>query len=207
VTDPYFNDRMVLRMRLFWTVATRRQLERWEPLVAASVRDSWEGRETDGADVWRAAVEHHFALVAARNLLRALELDPPSTVSVDPTLRDEVTEARDLHEHWPENMPVFNVRPRPTQPRYPSGQRFAARNPEHGPYSWLSWGNKTGGRLSPNVTAPALHQLLDDVEAEVLAEDPAFSAYVPPRAPSPWHEENGEWWPKADDSSAGRAAK
>jgi len=43
-----------------------------------------------------------------------------------------------------------------------------------------------------------VHELLDAVEAEVLANDPALVRLVPPRAPSPWLHEGGEWWPKAD---------
>ncbi len=196
----YFDDRMANRQRLLWAVATRRQLERWEPLVAADVRAGFTRSQLDGADVWAAAMEHHFALVAARNLMRALDLAPASSVSVDPTVRAELIEGRDLNEHWTENMPVFNVTPRVAQPKYPSGQNFAARNARKGPYDWLAWGNTTGALLMPNVSAPALHELLDAVEAEVIANDSSLARFVPPRAPSPWLHENGEWWPKPDDN-------
>lgn len=195
VTD-YFDDTMVNRQRLLWTVATRRQLDRWEPMVAAWVLASFGGASFGDADIWSAEIEHHFTLIAARNLMRALELPPPSSVPVDTTLQSELIEGRDLNEHWPENMPVFNVKPRTTQPEYRSGKEFAKRNPESGPYDWLIWGNKTGARLLPNVTAPALHKVLDALEAELLATDAALKRFVPPRAPSPWHYENGEWWPK-----------
>jgi hypothetical protein len=196
VADDYFNDTMLNRQRLLWTVATRRQLERWEPMVAAWVLESLGGPPFSGADIWAAEIEHHFTLIAARNLMRALELSPPSSVPVDATLRSELIEGRDLNEHWPDNMPVFNITPRPAQPKYRSGKDFAKRNPKSGPYDWLSWSNKTGARLLPNVTAQALHEVLEAVEAEVLAADATLSEYVPPPAPSPWHYENCEWWPK-----------
>jgi hypothetical protein len=195
VSNDYFDALMVNRQRLLWAIATRRQLERWEPLVAAAVRRSFERRQLDDADIWLAEIEHHFALVAARNLFHALDLPPAASVPVDPTLRSELTEGRDLHEHWRENLPVFNVTPRVAQPRYPSGKTFAARNPDRGPYSWLAWAGQTGARLLPNVSAPALHQLLDAVEAEVLSKDAALSRFVPPREPSPWLHQDGEWWP------------
>jgi hypothetical protein len=133
--------------------------------------------------------------------MRAVDLSPPMAVSIDKTLRKELIEGRNLNEHWLENMPIFNTTPRPKlSKRHRSGKEFAKRNPKSGPYDWLSWSNKTGARLLPNVTAPALHDLLDAVEAEVLANDAALSEFVPPRAPSSWHHENGEWWPKpADD--------
>jgi hypothetical protein len=134
VPDDYFDATMVNRQRLLWAIATRRQLERWEPIVAALVRDGFASRPLAGADVWSAEVERHFALVAARNLFRALDLPPRTNVTVDSTLRSELIEGRDLQEHWTENMPVFNVTPRPTQPKYPTGKAFADRNPRSDPY-------------------------------------------------------------------------
>jgi hypothetical protein len=186
---------------LIWTIATRGQLERWESLVAAWVRDGLARRQTEGAVIWTAATEHHFALIAARNLLRALDLDPATSVPVDATLRNELIEGRDLNEHWPENLPVFNVTPRVEQPPRRSGKSFAARNPTVGPYSWLSWKGKTGPLLLPNVTAFAVHELLDAVEGDVLAKRPDLRSFVPPRAPSPWIFERGNWWPKPAENA------
>jgi len=199
VADDYFDGEMLNRQRLFWVVATRRQLERWEPLVASVIRlNLLDSLVPDCVTVWTAQMEHHFALIAARNLLKALDLDPPMKVSVDPTLRSELIEGRDLHEHWVENMPIFNVTPRPARPKYRSGKDFAQRHPDKGPYWWLDWSNKTGARLMPNVPAPVLHALLDEIEAEVLNDDPDLQRCLPPRAPSPWIYENGEWWPKPE---------
>jgi hypothetical protein len=198
--DDYFSGTMVLRQRLFWTVATRRQLERWESILAPYLRDRFRGQKPEKLVVWSAEIEHHFALIAARNLLRALDLDPPSNVSIDPTLRAELIEGRDLNEHWTDNMPVFNVTPRRVQPRRRSGRNFAERNPRRGPYWWLGWSSKTGARLLPHVTAPALHEVLDGVEAEVLAERQELRKYLVPRAPSPWIQVDGEWWPGPAES-------
>jgi hypothetical protein len=198
MATDYFDKRTLNRQRLFWALATREQLARWEPLVASSLLQQLQ-ENSDGLDdteIWLAQMEHHFVLVAARNLVQALELAPASRVVINPTMRAELIEGRDLLEHWSENMPIFNVTPRPAQPRYRSGKDFAARNPRHRPYWWLGWSNKTGARLMPHVHAPALHDLLDAVEKEVLADDESLKRFVPPRAPSPWVRENGEWWPK-----------
>jgi hypothetical protein len=192
----YFDVLMLNRQRLLWTIATRKQLERWEPIVAAGVQSGSARGELEPADIWSAEIERHFVLVAARNLLRALDLEPPSSVAINPVVRAELKEGRDLVEHWPDNLPVFNVHPRREEPLRRSGKDFAERNPRHGPYNWLSWSNVTGARVLPNVSAPALRELLDAVQAEVLASDPELARFVPPRAPSPWHHENGEWWPK-----------
>ena len=116
VRDDYFDERGVNRQRLLWAIATRRQLERWEPLVAATLRDSFAHRERSSERIWAAAIEHHFALIAAHHLLVALDLPPASGASVDPIVRAEITEGRHLHEHWPDNMPVFNRRAA-TEPR------------------------------------------------------------------------------------------
>jgi hypothetical protein len=95
----YFDKRMVNRQRLFWVAATRRQLERWEPLVASVIRlNSIDSLVPDCVTVWMGQMEHHFALISARNLIRAVELQPPMTVSVDPLLRAELIEGRDLHD-------------------------------------------------------------------------------------------------------------
>jgi hypothetical protein len=94
--------------------------------------------------------------------------------------------------------PSLNVSPRPTKPPHRSGREFAKRNLDRGPYFWLSWNSKEGALIQPHVTAPAVHQLLDSVEADVLSKDASLSAYVLPRPPSPWINEKGEWWPRPD---------
>jgi hypothetical protein len=164
-TDDYFDPKMVNRSRLLWTVATRTQLERWEPFVVRHVYTVQGVHLLENADYWAAEREHHFALVAARNLIHALDLEPASRVAVDPTIRAELIEGRDLLEHWVENLPVFNVWPRPRDPKRRSGRDFAMRNPREGPYWWLSWNSKHGPMLMPNVSAPAVHEILDAVEA------------------------------------------
>jgi hypothetical protein len=188
----------VNRQRLLWAVATRKQLERWEPLVAAFLRDSLERRPSDAVLVWSAEIEHHFGLVAAHHLLVAIDLPPASGVPIDPTIRAELTEGRHLHEHWPDNMPVFKVVPPPAQPPRQSGRSFAARNPGESPYWWLGFDSKKGAMFMPQAPAQELHRLLDSVETEVLASDAALAEYVPPRAPSQWMLHDGEWWPKPD---------
>jgi hypothetical protein len=93
----------------------------------------WSGRQLDGAQVSAAAAEHHFALVAARHLFQALDL-APAGVSAERTMRAELIEGRNLHEHCFENLPVFNVTPRTAQPPRRSRKDFAARNPGRAPY-------------------------------------------------------------------------
>lgn len=200
----YWQESGVNRARLLWTVAARRQLELWEPLVARHLRDRLAKRTPNETDIWLAQIEHHFALIAAGNLLQALALPLATSVSVDQILRAELKEGRDLHEHWPENMPVFNVTPRVAEPERYSGKRFAARNPDRSPYWWLRWSAKVGALLLPHVSASAVHELLDAVEVEVLASDPNLSRFIPPRAPSPWIRADDEWWPSPDEDVSAR---
>lgn len=198
LVDDYFSHVSLNRQLLVWAVAARRQLERWEPLVAANVRAGWGGGPgLPSADIWQAQIEHHFTVVAARNLLHAIDLANTYGITVTPELRQEVIEGRDLLEHWKENMAIFNTTPRPAEPKYTSGKRFAARHPRHSPYSWLSWTNKRGAILLPDVTARDLHELIDRVEAIVLGKDPELARFVPPRSESPWIESEGECWPSA----------
>jgi hypothetical protein len=39
---------------------------------------------------------------------------------MDQVLRQEIIEVRGLNEHWQENVQVFNVRPRPSEPKHRS---------------------------------------------------------------------------------------
>lgn len=196
VADDYFSGLAVTRQRLLWTVATRQQLGRWEPLVAEFARGLWgQGPGLRDGAIWQAAIEHHFALIAARNLIRAVDLPDGDRIPIDPALRAELVEGRDLHEHWDDNMPVFNITPRPRQPTHRSGKDFAARNPRSGPYDWLRWSSKTGPMLLPNVSAADLHELLDRVEASAVASDPPLGRFIPPRLPSSWTTGPYGRWP------------
>jgi hypothetical protein len=199
VPSDYFDATMLHRQRLLWAIAARRQLDRWESILAARARVRLAGGPPEDATIWEAESEHHFALIAAHHLLTALDLPPSSHVPVDQTLRDELTEGRHLHEHWTDNMLVFNRRDRRREiieePPHPSGKSFNKRNPKSGPYTWLSWNNKAGPMLLPNVPASELRTLLDAVEAEALAGNADLSRFVPPPTPSAWLQHEGEWWP------------
>jgi hypothetical protein len=96
-----------------------------------------------------------------------------------------------------ENMPVFRVHPRKTQPKYRSGKEFAARCPTRGPYWWLG---------SPKSAPPMLVSTLEHsgdgplndpigqsesrLDLYVVADDAATwiveqGAFVPPDAVPP----------------------
>src|SRR6266540_912037 len=109
------------RQLLIWALATRLQLERWEPLVAARLNADSGGPPFPAALIWQAATEHHFLLIAAHHLVRTID-HAGSGIRIDRTIHDELIEGRDLHEHWRENMPVFMVKPRQTEPSHKSGK-------------------------------------------------------------------------------------
>jgi hypothetical protein len=196
--DDYFSGAGGYRQVLVWTVATRVQLERWEPLVAAHVKkDLVKETEFPSVGYWQMHYEWHFCLIAARNLIGALDLlDSP--IAFEQIVRDEIIETRDLNEHWKENMPVFNTRPRTLQPARKTGKSFAARNPNNGPYGWFNWNSRFGALLTPNVPAPRLRQLLEQVLARMLADRPELAAYIPAPAASPWIDDPDVhgWWPR-----------
>lgn len=203
--DPeYFDPLMARRQALFWVVATRRQLDRWEPLVAEFIRHLFSKEKPPGQLVWEAEAERHLALVAARNLVRAVNSLPSPAATLSPDLATALTNVRDLAEHWDENMPVFNVRTwrgreRLTEPRFPSGKKFAAAHPEESPYSQSDWNGKDGPLLAPELPAAMLRHALDDVQRQVLEADPDLARFVPEAVPTPWlGEEAGEdrWWPR-----------
>jgi hypothetical protein len=201
------------RQPLVWAAAVRRQLERWEPLVARHALSLVQKYlnpppehpvSIDVLQMWEGEGEHHFLLVAAGQLLKGLAMldDPPV---IDQIVASELREARDLNEHWEDNMPVFNVGPtRPKEPARSSSKRFAERNLRHGPYSWWSWDGQRGPLVTPNVTATQVHEL---VEIAITACSSAISerpVTIPEAAPRPWHvptKAGDWWWPKLDDGT------
>jgi hypothetical protein len=148
-------------------------------------------------DYWQGELERHMLLIAARNLVKAIELlDCPPVV--DPVVRAELIETRDLLEHWTENMPVFNVTPRPRQPGYRSGKDFAGRNAEHGPYCWWSWNALRGPLVTPNVSGEQLRLFVDDTVEAALTVRPDMAEYVLPSPPSCFRKPKAPddwWWP------------
>ena len=201
MNDETFDRRGIDRQLLIWALATRRQLERWEPLVAANLRAQSSGPPFSDVLIWQAATEHHFLLIAARRLITAIEMS--KGIPIDRTIREELKEGRDLHEHWKDNAPVFMVTPRRAEPPRKSGKSFAARNPKRGPYWWLGWNNQDGPMILPNVPAHAVHELVDRVEAAVIKREPSFARFPTPQ-PSPWlGEQYGKdlWWPALEGNS------
>jgi hypothetical protein len=194
--DPYFDAVMVNRQVLSWALATRLPPDRWEPLVAENARNLIEGIDSAGSLIWQAQFEHHFCLVAASHLLTSLALGR-APVAVDPRLRAEIRQGRDLHEHWKENMPVFNVTPRRREPKHPTGQQFAAANPDRSPYFWLRWDNEVGPKLMPNVPSTNVRTLVDGAESHVLRVAPEMATFLLPRPESSWIDSPSHgWWPR-----------
>lgn len=193
----YFGDGLGQRRQvLLWAVAARRQMDRWEPLVARHLWSTYDQGEPMPPDqIWMGEVEHHFAVVAFDHMLEALKIWP-TPVEIPYLIAREVAEVRDLLEHWQDNMPVFNVRPRRQDAPRRSGKSFAARNPKMTPYDWFAWNSRRGAKLTANVSAPEARDAIRAVEAAVLAEDADLARFIPPDAPSPWFvSESGDWWP------------
>lgn len=196
--DPYFNALMLSRQVMSWSVATRLQLDRWEPLVARNIWVSLsKEKELPGNLIWQAQFEHHWLLVACGHLLRALDL-AANPIAVEPSLKADLIAGRDLHEHWIDNMPVFNVTPRQKKPPRASGKGFAKRNPGRSPYGWLGWSSKVGPKVLPEVPASTVHELLDAAEEWAVSVSPDFADFRLPRAESPWMGPDAgpdRWWP------------
>jgi hypothetical protein len=199
VPDDHFEGIDGLRQILLWTVATRQALERWESSVAAAIRlDLQEQRRPPGQLIWTAEIDRHWTFIAARNLLRALKTTDLGLM-VDGELEAAVIQHRDLLEHWDENMPVFNIRPRQADPGRKSGREYARKYPDSTPYGNIRWNSADGPLLGSGVTAMQLHALLDDVQARTVAQHPSLESYIPNRARSPWlgDEAGGDrWFPK-----------
>jgi hypothetical protein len=194
--SPYLDQREFRNTALRWAVATRTQLDRWEPLVAWYLRENMYGDDPHtGLLVWRARNEHHLALVAAAHLVKTVGHLAPPFQGLRQVVRDEITESRDLLEHWQENQPILNARPREAEPPKPSGKRYVTRNPKQSPYWSTAWDSKHGAMLSPHVPASEVRSLAQRVEAYAVQQDPALEQYVPEQVPlTLWVYDRG-WWP------------
>lgn len=197
MVERYFASPLGQRRHvLLWAVAARRQLDRWEPLVARHLWSTYDrGTPMPPDQIWEGEAEHHFAVVAFDHMLEALKMWS-MPVRIPSLVAQEVAEVRDLVTHWQDNMPVFNTRPRKQDPPRRSGKAFAARNPRKTPYDWFAWNARQGAMLTANVSASDARQAIEAVQDAVLAEDPDLARFIPPEVPSPWFvDEHQNWWP------------
>ena len=187
------------RQALVWAAAVRRQLERWEPLVAMHTQLVLDPRRSMPTAVYfEGETERHLLLSAIRNLLKAIGLmdHPPD---VDHAVAEEIIQTRDLNEHWDRNIPVFAVAPRTRQPERKSGKAFVVRNPQRSPYCWWAWDSQRGPLVSPNVSATEIHELVEETIVAAVAAEPQFAGIVADAAPRPWRKpvkEGDSWWPE-----------
>lgn len=201
--DAYFSPHVVHREVLVWVLATRRQLDRWETLVASLLRSHLRGRREPSREVWEAQTERHLALVAAAHIRRAVGL-PGWTGDIDTKVLDVLGDLRNTLEHWDENLPVFSISPKQDDPPRPSGRRLAEGQPEGFPFSMFAWNGTEGPVLWPGLPASTVREVLDRLEAHVLSQAKDLRRFVPAREPSPWLGESAgadRWWPKPDDGS------
>jgi hypothetical protein len=187
--EDYFDGNELRNTALRWAVATRMQLDRWEPLVAVHLRGKLGAREA-----WLARNEHHLAVVAAAHMITASDKIVPAIPGTSDIVRQEIEETRHLLEHWYENQPIFNIKPSPREPEKKSGRAYAARNPDQGPYIAVRWDLRTGPLLTPNVPAATVRGLIGRIEKRALADNPDLAQFLAPSPPSPWGWDEGIGW-------------
>lgn len=181
----YFDESMQYRMLLQFSIAVRRQLDRWEALVSESINHAMRNEENPGRLIWDTEIEHRLLLSSCGQLLKSLDMSDLE-VEVDPVMRAELKEVPDLLEHWENNMQIFNVNPRPEIPRFRSGKSFLARNPDRSPYSALRWKMHIHGNdseltvyVTVNVSRDQVLALVQDVQRAVLEASPGLARFVP----------------------------
>jgi hypothetical protein len=195
--DDVMQDRQVM----FWLLGARRQLRTWEVCVAEHARLGLTNEDASGRLVWSAQLAHHMALVAAGNLLRALDNAEDRYTAMPERMAQEVVVLRNLHEHWDEQWPSFYDAQNPG-PLKRSGQQFATLHPGRSPYWALGWTSDGGPSLGPGLPAEALHDYLNELQAEVLVVAPTLAAFDGPIEPSPWMGRSAgrdQWWPRPSD--------
>jgi hypothetical protein len=185
------------RQLLLWVIATRRQIRRWEIVLARWLRTTLSGDHTPTpSDVWQAQIEWHLALVAANNVVRAVANSAGRIQPLPDDMATDIRNHRDLQEHWDEQWPAFYDRRNPG-PLKRSGKSFASRHPGGDPYWWLGWTSDGGPTLGPGLRVEALNKELDRLQVEVLQSNPDLEQYVAPIEDSPWASDHlSRWWPR-----------
>ena len=196
------DDLMLHREVLVWVVGARRQLDRWEPLVARHTYLAMAKQDAPGRLVWDLDIEHHLAIVACGQLRSALERAVGKIPPMSRALADELTMLRNLHEHRDENLPRFANVWEPTLD-HPTAARFAATHPLRSPFGFWSWEAARGPMLGPDLPSSDVRAELDRIERDVLDRDASLADYLPQeRPPSPWIGDEPDpqwrWWPRDD---------
>ncbi len=177
-----------LRPVAFWAASAIVQFGRWSDCVADAVALGLflkDDKEKRAAARWGAERERHFLLVSAHHLIDATA-KARFGVQATGTVARDIPDARDLLEHWHDNMPVFNHHPQHTTPPRRSGQNFLANNPDGNPYDAWNWNNTVGPRLLPEVSGADLEQFVRRVERELIRADATWQRHLPPWSRSPW---------------------
>ena len=183
------------RQTMLWVIATRRQVRRWEIVLARWLKAKSD-RTADPGNIWLAQIEWHMALVAANNLVRAVANTRGRVAAIPEDLAIDIRTHRDLLEHWDEQSPAFYNKASPG-PLERSGKHFANRHPGGDPYWWLSWSRESGPSLGPELGVEVLHLELDRIQEEILESNPDLEQYLSPIDDTPWlRDELGRWSPK-----------
>jgi hypothetical protein len=205
----YFDDpTRVNRWVLSWAVTARRQIDAWERTLADVAQRQLRHEPVDPSLLLTLEADHHLALLAVGNLIRAIRLGT-GDYGMTQDLSDRLIEARDLWEHWDANMPVFLGGE--GEPPRPSGKRFAARHPGVSPYDPGSWHSSSGPQLARGVPASEVHAVLDSIERAICEAEPHAAELIPARGPSPWMDDAEEvahrWFPRGfgDDPASENA--
>ena len=203
--DYWDSPTAIHREILLWTGAAMDQLHSWESDLAIEFVRSWKKEAADGRLHWRMQIHRHLLFVVLNHLLTALDMATGRGtyhVQIAPIVSAEIRETRDLLEHWKENSAIFNTQPRPGYPKHSSGQKWADRNPEPArPNSVVSWNNRDGPRLTPNITSADVWNVLNTIATDFTnAEAGPLKDYIPVSPERAWIEVDTsrgyEWWPR-----------
>lgn len=194
--DDLMQDRQVL----LWAVGARRQIRRWEIIVAEIVRAGFTNHNNAPSALhWLVEIERHFALLAVNHLRLAVKSADGRYTKMRSGMAANIENHRDLHEHWDEQRSAFYNRENPG-PLRQSGKTFAARHPGRSPYSPYNWSSATGPELGAGIGLADVEDYLGVIQREVLTLRPELGRFLVPLEPSPWvgpdTSPDEPWWPK-----------
>ncbi len=175
---PFFKEASAARQALLWSIATRRQLDRWADVVDQIVESMQLGEDIDGRLVWKAEAERHLALVAAGNVATALKLPTNTATPTDADLIPTLEALRNVSEHWDQQMPYFNVQPHEGEAHL-SGRVLVGQDPQRTPFAQFArYGSDD--LLWADVPASRVRAMLDDIERQIIEQHPTLADYLSP---------------------------
>jgi hypothetical protein len=165
IPQDEFSHEELLAHAIHWTWSCKLQIVRYSEALQRELDSKGIDQLERKKRCSETSLQEHMILVAARNLLRALNMlsKVHSHLNLPRKLRGDLRQLRDIYEHWDEQIPCFRGGRSATSK---SGGEFLSRNPLGRPFSVQF--TKQGPIMAGVVTLRTFVRELDQLEKKLL---------------------------------------